>query len=100
MATLAFSFQVAPNKLAAIRDDFCAQYGYPVTVPNPAFDPLLPVSPTNSRTMPNPETPAQFMRSMVKEYIRGSVEAYRANRDADGARRAAIAAAKIEVELT
>ena len=100
MATLAFSFQVAPNKLAAIRDDFCAQYGYPVTVPNPAFDPLLPETPANSRSMANPETPNAFMRSMVKEYIRGSVEAYRANRDAETSRKAAIAAAKTEVELT
>ncbi len=55
---------------------FCEAYGYQATVPNPAFNPQLPVDPvTNPQTIPNPVSNQVFFNRQLTAYIRDVVRA-------------------------
>ena len=62
----------AKNK---IEDQFAiAYYGYQATVPNPAFNPALPVDPaTNPQTIANPQSKAGFFNKQLTAYIKDIV---------------------------
>jgi hypothetical protein len=54
-----------------------SRYGYQANVPNPAFDPALPVSPENSPIMANPLTPEDFIAKAILTELVGSGKATR-----------------------
>ncbi len=61
----------AKNK---VEDQFAAAYGYQATVPNPAFNPELPVDPvTNPATIANPQSKAGFFNKQLTRYIKDIV---------------------------
>jgi len=81
-----------PNAVQArVLDAFSREYGRPDTVPNPAFNPALPVDPTtNPQTIPNPETKGAFAKKQVARFIREVVQASEAKVAAEAARVAAL----------
>ena len=57
-----------------VLDAFATAYGYPATVPNPAFDSSKPVdAQTNPQTIPNPQTKQAFFNRQLTAYIRDIV---------------------------
>jgi hypothetical protein len=75
------AINVAFNGTAQDLADFCAAMEYQATLIDP-----------NGQPFPNPETQAQFFSRIVKSYAGQVVTGYRARRDAEVARVAALAA--------
>jgi hypothetical protein len=71
-----FSVEIADQDVARVLNSLAVNYGRPEQVPNPDFDPLQPVSETNSEFIDNPETVAQFGNRMVREFLSNNVKAY------------------------
>ena len=71
-----FSVEIADQDVARVLNSLAVNYGRPEQVPNPDFDPLQPVSETNSEFIDNPETVAQFGNRMVRKFLADNVKAY------------------------
>jgi hypothetical protein len=71
-----FSVDIADADVSRVLGALAANYNRPERVPNPDFDPLQPVSETNSEFIDNPETVAQFGNRMVREFLSNNVKAY------------------------
>jgi hypothetical protein len=71
-----FSVEIADQDVARVLNSLAVNYGRPEQVPNPDFDPLQPVSETNSEFIDNPETVAQFGNRMVRKFLTDNVKAY------------------------
>jgi predicted Zn-dependent peptidase len=48
------------------------RYGYQANIPNPAFNPVLPVSPENSPIIANPLTPEDYIAKAILAELVGS----------------------------
>ena len=56
-------------KKIALLDDFCGQYSYQETIPDPA-DPEGP-------EIPNPQSKKSFANEKIEDYIKQTISAYR-----------------------
>jgi len=57
-----------------ILDAFALEFNYPDNIPNPAFDPQLPVNPAaNPAEVPNPQSKADFFLDQIRDYIKRTV---------------------------
>lgn len=83
MAT--FSLEIPDEQLGRVFAAFCANLGWPASVPNPEYDASQPEGEANPRELPNPETPDQFARRMVIDYIRQQVVMHEGPPAADAA---------------
>ena len=65
-----FCVTIADGDVNRVIDAMCANYGYQAEIPNPAFDPELPVDPaTNPENITNPETSHQFSNRMTRDFL-------------------------------
>ena len=72
-----FCVDIADADVERVITAMCANYNYKPEVPNPNFDPELPVDPvTNPENIPNPETRYQFTNRMGREYLMNNTVAY------------------------
>ena len=71
-----FSVEINDADVSRVLDAIAANYSRPETVSNPSFDPALPESESNSRTIDNPETKAVFANRIVREFLSEHVYSY------------------------
>lgn len=64
------SITVPDEILPRLRDGFALATGYQAEMPNPAFDPMQPVSPENPEHIANPITKVQWVRAQVIDYVK------------------------------
>ena len=65
MASITFSFP--DEAVPLIAQAFCDSYGYRSTIPDPD---------SPGKTIPNPQTPAEFTRQKVVDYVREVCRGY------------------------
>jgi len=72
-----FCVTIADGDVNRVVGAMCANYGYQAEIPNPSFDPELPVDPsTNPENVPNPESAFQFANRMARDYLMNNTVAY------------------------
>jgi hypothetical protein len=72
-----FCVSIADGDVNRVIEAMCANYGYQAEVPNPNFDPELPVDPnTNPENIANPESSFQFANRMARDYLMNNTVAY------------------------
>ena len=72
-----FCITIADADVNRVITALCHNYGYQSQVPNPNFDPTLPVDPnTNPESVPNPEGSFQFANRMTRDYLMNNTMAY------------------------
>ena len=72
-----FCVSIADGDVNRVIEAMCANYGYQAEIPNPNFDPELPVDPsTNPENITNPETSFQFANRMTRDYLMNNTVAY------------------------
>ncbi len=72
-----FSVIIADDDVPRVINALCANYNYRAQIPNPAFNPDLPVDPdTNPETIPNPETTNKFANRMTRNFLMENTVAY------------------------
>ena len=64
-----FSIEIDDADISRVLDAMAVNFGRPDTVSNPSFNPSLPESESNPRTIDNPETKAVFANRMVREIL-------------------------------
>jgi len=75
-----FSVIIADEDVSRVITALCANYGYQINIPNPNFNPSLPIDPTtNPETITNPETPNKFANRMTRNFIMENTVAYELN---------------------
>ena len=93
-----FCIEIPDDKVNQVLNAVGSQYRYEATVPNPDFDPLLPVDvETNPRTILNPENIAQFVNRKTGEWLIENVKAYNAKVASAAARQAAMDAIDFDI---
>lgn len=81
-----------PNAVAQrVAEAFAKSYGYSDTIPDPN-DP--------NKTVPNPQTKAQFVKQKLGEYIREVVKGHEANADVDRVRKEAVDKADRDITVS
>ena len=109
-----FSIEIADADVSRVLGAVASNYNRPAqipnpdydalaTIPNPDYDPSLPEHPsTNPSTIPdpsqvelidNPETEAQFVNRIVREFLADHVKSFEVNEATKQAAEAAAAAA-------
>lgn len=88
MALLNISMEVGTRQME-ILNDFCAYHGRPDTVTN-----------AEGNAVPNPEAKGPFMKRTVINFIKESVQAYRANQTAEAARLASVADTETNIVIS
>lgn len=79
-----FCINIADQDVNRVIGAMCANYGYNPQIPNPAFDPGLPVDPdTNPEFIPNPETSFQFANRMTRDFLMNNTVAYELKQEKD-----------------
>jgi len=79
-----FCVDIADADVERVITAMCANYKYQADIPNPDFDPSLPVDPvTNPETITNPETPYQFVNRINREFLMNNTVAYELNLERD-----------------
>ena len=72
-----FSVNIADEDVNRVIGAMCANYGYQAQIPNPNFDPSLPVDPeTNPENITNPETQSQFANKKTRDFLMENTVAY------------------------
>ena len=72
-----FSVNIADEDVNRVIGAMCANYGYQAQIPNPNFDPSLPVDPeTNPENIANPETQSQFANKKTRDFLMENTVAY------------------------
>jgi len=72
-----FCVSIADGDVNRVIEAMCANYGYQAEVPNPNFDPELPIDPnTNPENIANPESSFQFANRMTRDYLMNNTVAY------------------------
>ena len=72
-----FSVNIADEDVNRVIGAMCANYGYQAQIPNPNFDPSLPVDPeTNPENIVNPETQSQFANKKTRDFLMENTVAY------------------------
>lgn len=75
---------IPDDKVARVRDAICGQFGYAEELPGGT---------------PNPVSKNQFVKNVIKAFIKDAVIKYEAAKAADLAKKAAIAAADSEIDI-
>tara|TARA_R110002012_G_scaffold114455_1_gene261206 strand:+ start:28 stop:321 length:294 start_codon:yes stop_codon:yes gene_type:complete len=72
-----FSVIIADADVSRVITALCANYGYQANIPNPNFNPSLPVdASTNPESIPNPETSNKFANRMTRNFLMENTVAY------------------------
>lgn len=71
MATL--SITIPDNIAARVRDGYCAATGYQAQMPNPAFDPMQPISAENPEFVANNVSKMAWVKQQVIAHIRDTI---------------------------
>jgi arginyl-tRNA--protein-N-Asp/Glu arginylyltransferase len=78
MATMNLTLTIPAQHAQAILNDFCEYHGYQEQVE------------VDGEMVANPQTKPQFAKAKVASFVKESVKAYRANKQAEEARQAEI----------
>jgi|TARA_R100000479_G_scaffold38979_1_gene17432 hypothetical protein len=72
-----FCVDIADSDVDRVITAMCANYNYQTEIPNPDFNPDLPIDPnTNPEKIANPETPYQFVNRMGRDFLINNTVAY------------------------
>tara|TARA_R110000824_G_scaffold227986_3_gene415808 strand:- start:199 stop:489 length:291 start_codon:yes stop_codon:yes gene_type:complete len=72
-----FSVIIADQDVGRVVNALCANYNYPVNIPNPNYDPDIPEDPIhNPETIPNTESTNQFANRMTRDFLINHTTAY------------------------
>ncbi len=72
-----FCITIADADVNRVITAMCGNSGYQSTVPNPDFDPALPIDPnTNPESITNPENSFQFANRMTRDFLMNNTVAY------------------------
>ena len=86
-----FSITIPDNKTGLVVAAYNSLYNYQSVIPNPTFDPELPVDPvTNPETTGNPESEYQHLQRQVKSWMIQNVKSYEVKTSGVAGRQAAI----------
>mgnify|MGYP003121927792 CR=1 FL=1 len=91
-----FSVEINDADVSRVLDAIAVNYNRPETVSNPSFDPALPESESNSRTISNPENKSVFANRKVRDFLIEHVDAY----EAKAAKQAALDALPTSITIT
>lgn len=80
---------IPDNMVTRVIDGVAGQNNYQETVQD-----------DDGYEIPNPETKGQFVKRMVRQYLKENVKAWEANQAASSARIAAIAAVEADIQLS
>lgn len=82
---------IPANVEKRVEDAFAKSYGYSDTIPDPN-DP--------NKTVPNPQTKAQFLKQKIGDHIREVVKGHEANVDVEKVRKEAVDKADRDITVS
>lgn len=93
-----FCVEIPDDKIEMVIASMCGQYKYKEQVLNPEFDRSQEEDPlTNPKFIENPEKPYMFVNRITREWIVNNVKTYQSKLAAESARKAAAAAASVNI---